>query len=79
MVRSGRPLIRGARPCIEAVNSLPCVDGCSSQCRSIRPTGPTLVVDTGNSLAPYNHIDTGSPFAVEYVLGRQVGDNTINP
>ncbi|HVQ99189.1 MAG TPA: MCE family protein [Mycobacterium sp.] len=40
---------------------------------------PELVMDTGNSLAPYNHIDTGSPYAMEYVWGRQVGDNTINP
>lgn len=40
---------------------------------------PSLVVDAGVSIAPYNHIDTGSPFAVEYVWGRQVGDNTINP
>jgi len=40
---------------------------------------PTLVVDTGASLAPYNHVDTGSPYAIEYVWGRQVGDNTINP
>lgn len=40
---------------------------------------PSLVVDTGASLAPYNHLDTGSPFAIEYVWGRQVGDNTINP
>ena len=40
---------------------------------------PTLVADTGNSIAPYNHIDTGSPYAVEYVWGRQMGDQTINP
>ena len=40
---------------------------------------PSLVVDTGASLAPYNHLDTGSPYAIEYVWGRQVGDNTINP
>ena len=40
---------------------------------------PELVMDTGNSLAPYNHIDTGSPYAMEYVWGRQMGDNTINP
>ncbi len=40
---------------------------------------PSLVMDTGNSLAPYNHLDTGSPYAIEYVWGRQVGDNTINP
>jgi phospholipid/cholesterol/gamma-HCH transport system substrate-binding protein len=40
---------------------------------------PSLVVDTGASVAPYNHLDTGSPYAIEYVWGRQVGDNTINP
>jgi phospholipid/cholesterol/gamma-HCH transport system substrate-binding protein len=40
---------------------------------------PALILDTGNSLAPYNHVDTGSPYAVEYVWGRQVGDHTINP
>ncbi|OBJ71181.1 MCE-family protein MCE1A, partial [Mycobacterium marseillense] len=40
---------------------------------------PELVMDSGNSLAPYNHLDTGSPYAIEYVWGRQVGDNTINP
>ncbi|MBY0442172.1 MAG: MCE-family protein MCE1A, partial [Mycobacteriaceae bacterium] len=40
---------------------------------------PELVMDTGNSIAPYNHLDTGSPYALEYVWGRQMGDNTINP
>jgi virulence factor Mce-like protein len=40
---------------------------------------PELIMDTGASLAPYNHLDTGSPYAIEYVWGRQVGDNTINP
>src|ERR1700759_1581394 len=40
---------------------------------------PTLVMDTGVSEAPYNHVDVGSPWAIEYVWGRQVGDNTINP
>jgi phospholipid/cholesterol/gamma-HCH transport system substrate-binding protein len=40
---------------------------------------PYLVMDTGNSMAPYNHLDTGSPLASEYVWGRQVGENTINP
>jgi phospholipid/cholesterol/gamma-HCH transport system substrate-binding protein len=40
---------------------------------------PELVMDTGNSIAPYNHIDSGSPFAIEYVWGRQLGENTINP
>ena len=40
---------------------------------------PELVMDSGNSIAPYNHLETGSPYAIEYVWGRQVGDNTINP
>lgn len=40
---------------------------------------PELVMDSGNSIAPYNHLDTGSPYVLEYVWGRQVGDNTINP
>jgi phospholipid/cholesterol/gamma-HCH transport system substrate-binding protein len=40
---------------------------------------PALVMDSGYTLAPYNHLDTGSPYAIEYVWGRQVGDNTINP
>jgi phospholipid/cholesterol/gamma-HCH transport system substrate-binding protein len=40
---------------------------------------PYLVMDTGVSEAPYNHLDVGSPYAIEYVWGRQVGDNTINP
>lgn len=40
---------------------------------------PYLVQDTGANLAPYNHLETGSPYAIEYVWGRQLGDNTINP
>ncbi len=40
---------------------------------------PYLVMDTGASIAPYNHFEVGSPWAIEYVWGRQVGDNTINP
>jgi phospholipid/cholesterol/gamma-HCH transport system substrate-binding protein len=40
---------------------------------------PYLVMDTGASLAPYNHFEIGSPYAIEYVWGRQVGENTINP
>jgi phospholipid/cholesterol/gamma-HCH transport system substrate-binding protein len=40
---------------------------------------PYLVQDTGASLAPYNHFEIGSPYATEYVWGRQVGENTINP
>ncbi|MET0451730.1 MAG: MCE family protein [Mycobacterium sp.] len=40
---------------------------------------PYLVMDTGASIAPYNHIGFGQPFAIEYVWGRQIGENTINP
>jgi phospholipid/cholesterol/gamma-HCH transport system substrate-binding protein len=40
---------------------------------------PYLVMDTGFSLAPYNHFMLGSPFAIDYVWGRQVGEYTINP
>lgn len=40
---------------------------------------PYLVADTGISQAPYNHLEIGSPWAIEYVWGRQVGDFTINP
>ncbi|BBX94848.1 Mce family protein Mce2A [Mycobacterium lacus] len=40
---------------------------------------PFLVMDTGASLAPYNHFELPSPLVVEYVWGRQLGDYTINP
>ncbi|MGO9507171.1 MAG: MCE family protein, partial [Mycobacterium sp.] len=40
---------------------------------------PGLVLDTGASVAPYNHFEIGSPWATEYVWGRQMGENTINP
>jgi len=40
---------------------------------------PYLVVDTGASIAPYNHVELGQPLAIEYVWGRQIGENTINP
>jgi phospholipid/cholesterol/gamma-HCH transport system substrate-binding protein len=40
---------------------------------------PYLVMDTGASLAPYNHFELGQPMFTEYVWGRQYGDNTINP
>jgi phospholipid/cholesterol/gamma-HCH transport system substrate-binding protein len=53
--------------------------GCWQQITRDLWPAPELVMDTGNSLAPYNHLETGSPYAIEYVWGRQVGDNTINP
>jgi phospholipid/cholesterol/gamma-HCH transport system substrate-binding protein len=40
---------------------------------------PYLVMDTGASLAPYNHFELGQPMFAEYVWGRQFGENTINP
>ncbi len=40
---------------------------------------PYLVMDTGASIAPYNHLELGQPILTEYVWGRQVGENTINP
>jgi phospholipid/cholesterol/gamma-HCH transport system substrate-binding protein len=40
---------------------------------------PYLVMDTGYSLAPYNHIEFASPLVTEYLWGRQIGENTINP
>ncbi|WP_396897698.1 MCE family protein [Mycolicibacterium sp.] len=40
---------------------------------------PYLVMDTGVSLAPYNHFELGHPIMAEYVWGRQVGAPTINP
>jgi phospholipid/cholesterol/gamma-HCH transport system substrate-binding protein len=40
---------------------------------------PYLVMDTGASIAPYNHFELGQPMLIDYVWGRQVGENTINP
>ncbi len=40
---------------------------------------PYLVMDTGASIAPYNHIEFGQPMFIEYVWGRQIGELTINP
>ena len=40
---------------------------------------PYLVMDTGASIAPYNHFELGQPMFTEYVWGRQIGENTINP
>ena len=40
---------------------------------------PYLVMDTGASVVPYNHLELGPPMLNEYVWGRQFGENTINP
>jgi phospholipid/cholesterol/gamma-HCH transport system substrate-binding protein len=36
-------------------------------------------MDTGASIAPYNHVELGQPSTIDYVWGRQVGEDTINP
>jgi phospholipid/cholesterol/gamma-HCH transport system substrate-binding protein len=40
---------------------------------------PYLVMDTGASIAPYNHFGLGQPLLIDYVWGRQIGEGTINP
>jgi phospholipid/cholesterol/gamma-HCH transport system substrate-binding protein len=40
---------------------------------------PYLVMDTGASIAPYNHAELGQPIFTDYVWGRQLGEHTINP
>jgi phospholipid/cholesterol/gamma-HCH transport system substrate-binding protein len=40
---------------------------------------PYLVMDTGYSIAPYNHLEFASPLVSEYLWGRQIGESTINP
>lgn len=53
--------------------------GCWQQVTRDLWPAPYLVMDTGASIAPYNHIELGQPIAIEYVWGRQIGENTINP
>lgn len=40
---------------------------------------PYLVMDTGYSIAPYNHFEIATPLVSDYVWGRQIGEATINP
>lgn len=40
---------------------------------------PYLVMDSGASIAPYNHLEIGQPSFIDYVWGRQIGERTINP
>lgn len=40
---------------------------------------PFLVLDDGAATPPYNQLGIGTPWAREYVWGRQMGENTINP
>ncbi|OCB46256.1 MCE-family protein MCE1A [Mycobacterium vulneris] len=46
--------------------------------KDLWPT-PYLVMDSGASIAPYNHFELGQPLMAEYVWGRQIGAHTINP
>jgi phospholipid/cholesterol/gamma-HCH transport system substrate-binding protein len=36
---------------------------------------PNSACDDGS----YNHFGLGQPILIEYVWGRQIGENTINP
>ena len=40
---------------------------------------PYLVMDTGYSMAPYNHFGLAQPITTDYVWGRQFGELSINP
>ena len=51
---------------------------CQKITRELWPM-PYLVMDTGYSIAPYNHAELGQPLAIDYVWGRQIGELTINP
>jgi phospholipid/cholesterol/gamma-HCH transport system substrate-binding protein len=83
--------------------------GCWQQVNHDLWPQPYLVMDTGASIAPYNHLELASPFGcaalppcllplvvptlpvplvapvplfipgIEYIWGRQFGENTINP
>jgi phospholipid/cholesterol/gamma-HCH transport system substrate-binding protein len=53
--------------------------GCWQQITKDFWPAPYLVMDTGASIAPYNHFELGQPILTEYVWGRQGGENTINP
>lgn len=39
---------------------------------------PYLVMDTGFSMAPYNHFELGQPFAIEYVWWDARSANTAS-
>jgi phospholipid/cholesterol/gamma-HCH transport system substrate-binding protein len=86
-IRSATELLGGDNPYVYPDN-LPRTDasggpggkpGCwAPVTRDLWPA-PYLVMDTGASIAPHNHFELGQPILTEYVWGRQVGENTINP
>jgi phospholipid/cholesterol/gamma-HCH transport system substrate-binding protein len=53
--------------------------GCWQQISRDLWPAPALLVDNGAGIAPYNHFAIGTPWANEYVWGRQMGEYTINP
>lgn len=53
--------------------------GCWQQITRDLWPAPALVMDTGASIAPYKQFRIGSPWANDYVWGRQIGENTVNP
>lgn len=53
--------------------------GCWQEIKRDLWPAPFLVMDTGASIAPYNHFELGQPLLTDYVWGRQVGEHTINP
>lgn len=86
-IRVHTQLVGGANPYVFPDN-LPRVNahggpggapGCWQQITRDLWPAPALVTDTGASIAPYNHFEIGSPWANEYVWGRQVGEYTVNP
>jgi phospholipid/cholesterol/gamma-HCH transport system substrate-binding protein len=86
-LRSHTAVIGGTNPYVYPDN-LPRVNarggpggapGCWQQITRDLWPAPSLVLDTGASIAPYNHFEIGSPWATEYVWGRQMGEYTINP
>ena len=86
-VRAEDELIGGINPYVYPDN-LPRVNarggpggkpGCWQRVNRDLWPAPYLVMDTGASIAPYNHFELGQPLTIEYVWGRQIGENTINP
>ncbi len=53
--------------------------GCWQQVTKDLYPFPYLVMDTGYSIAPYNHAELASPITQDYIWGRTIGEATINP
>lgn len=86
-LRTRTQLVGGANPYVYPDN-LPRINarggpggapGCWQKITRDLWPAPALVTDTGASIAGYNHFRIGSPWANEYVWGRQIGENTVNP